>query len=41
MQDAGFWKHGFVYQIYPRPFQDSNGEGVGDLEGSRSRLEDL
>ncbi len=40
MQDAGVWKHGFIYQIYPRPFHDPNGEGVGDLEGSRARLED-
>ena len=36
-----WWKHGVVYQIYPRSFMDSNGDGVGDLEGIRQRLEHL
>jgi alpha-glucosidase len=41
MSDRLWWKHGVVYQIYPRSFQDSNGDGVGDLAGIRSRLDHL
>lgn len=33
-----WWKEAVVYQIYPRSFQDSNGDGVGDLVGIKSRL---
>ena len=36
-----WWKHGIVYQIYPRSFQDSNGDGVGDLTGVCERLDYL
>ena len=36
-----WWESGIIYQIYPRSFQDSNGDGIGDLEGIRSRLDYL
>ncbi len=36
-----WWRHGVVYQIYPRSFLDTDGDGVGDLEGIRSRLDYL
>ncbi len=38
---APWWKTGVVYQIYPRSFLDTNGDGVGDLEGIRRRLDHL
>ena len=36
-----WWKQRVVYQIYPRSFQDSNGDGIGDIPGIISRLNEL
>ncbi len=36
-----WWKDAVVYQIYPRSFYDSNGDGIGDLQGIRSKLDYL
>jgi alpha-glucosidase len=36
-----WWKHGVIYQIYPRSFLDSNGDGVGDVGGIIGRLDYL
>ena len=36
-----WWKSAVVYQIYPRSFCDTDGDGVGDLEGIRRHLDDL
>src|SRR5271163_2367638 len=36
-----WWKGAVVYEIYPRSFQDSNGDGIGDLNGITSRLDYL
>jgi alpha-glucosidase len=34
-----WWKHAVIYEIYPRSFQDSNRDGVGDINGITSRLD--
>lgn len=36
--DADWWRGAVIYQIYPRSFQDSNGDGIGDLAGIADRL---
>ncbi len=36
-----WWQTGVVYQIYPRSFQDSNGDGIGDLQGVINRMDYL
>jgi len=37
--NSDWWKRGVIYQIYPRSFQDSNGDGIGDLAGILRRLD--
>jgi alpha-glucosidase len=39
--DETWWKHAVVYEIYPRSFQDSDGDGIGDLNGITERIDHL
>ena len=41
MKKTDWWKRAVVYQIYPKSFQDSNGDGIGDLKGIINRLDYL
>src|SRR5215469_9830515 len=36
-----WWKHAVIYEIYPRSFQDTTGDGIGDLNGITMRLDYL
>jgi alpha-glucosidase len=39
--DQEWWRHAVIYEIYPRSFQDSDGDGIGDIKGISSRLDYL
>jgi len=39
--ERDWWKNAVIYEIYPRSFQDSNGDGIGDLNGITARLDYL
>ena len=39
--DPNWWRQAVVYQVYPRSFADSNGDGIGDLPGLTSRMDYL
>jgi alpha-glucosidase len=41
MIDRKWWQSGVIYQVYPRSFQDTNGDGIGDLVGIERRLDYL
>ena len=41
MKANAWWQTGVIYELYPRSFQDTDGDGVGDLNGIMQRLQQL
>jgi alpha-glucosidase len=41
MPERSWWQYGVLYEVYPRSFQDANGDGIGDLQGILQRLDYL